>query len=155
MRKQFKELSDYLWPHTLILRLQSDTSLKPSHNQKAYRYQQNGSDDPLRPHTVDAPLLQDVCLQITEKSGKEKADLGELEHQPPAPHQCRNADRRIAHDAQHRDRNMPSRLGVFIESMWRKDGETAVIDCTAIEFLRHRAWRSQTGVHVVNTQRHR
>jgi hypothetical protein len=47
-----------------LLRLQEAAPLSPARDQRAYRQQKNRCDDRLRPEAVDAPLLEDIRLDI-------------------------------------------------------------------------------------------
>src|ERR1019366_615544 len=58
----------------------------PAQHQGRNTGQQDCRDEALGPKAVDAPLVNDVGLNVAEKSSAEKADAGQLEHNPqPSP----------------------------------------------------------------------
>ncbi len=52
------------------------------------------------------------------------------------------------------DGDVEAGVGVFLEGAGREDGETAVIDGSAIEFFGDGAGRGLGGVHVVDAESH-
>jgi hypothetical protein len=126
----------------------------PAHKECAEGEEQDRGDEALRPEAVDAPLLQDVGLEVAEEGGAEEADLRDLEEQPPASHQGQDGDESVADDAYGSYRDM-RRAGLLVEGFGGEDGETAVVNGSAVEALGDGAWGGEAGVHVVNVQRHR
>ena len=83
----------------------------------------DSGDDGLRPDAVDAPLLQDVGLEVGEHACGGEADLRKLQHGPPAPQHGEDDHQPVADDAEGRDGDV--QLVVSAASSKERGGKTA------------------------------
>ena len=113
----------------------------------------DGGDDGLRPKAVDAPLFDDVGLEIGEEAGSAKAYFSELEERPPPAEEGEQQHDGIGSDAGGGDGEVELfAVGRFVEGAGREDGETGMINGAAIPFFGDGAGRRGAGIHVVDAQ---
>ena len=116
--------------------------------------QEDCGDDALGPEAVDAPLLEDVGLDVAEEGCEEEGYLSDFEEKPPATHEGEDADCGVAEDSEHCDGNVRAGLRVFVEGARGEDGEAAMVDSSAVKFFGDGAGWGLGGVHVVDAESH-
>ena len=115
--------------------------------------EEDGGDDRLRPKAVDAPLLDDVGLEIGEHGGEEEADLGEEEEEAHAAEEGGQGHKAVADDAEGGNGNVElAAVGGFVKGAGREVGEAGVVDGAAVEALGNGAGRGGCGVLIVDAQ---
>ena len=113
----------------------------------------DGGDDALGPEAVDAPLLNDVGLEVGEHEGEEEADLRELEDDPETAGESDEGDQSVADDAKRGDGDVELvAVCIFVEGARREDGVAGVIDGAAVELLGDGTGWRLPGVLVVDAE---
>ena len=114
---------------------------------------EDGGDDGEGVEAVDAPLFDDVGLEVGEEGGAGEADFGGLEGEPIPFGEGEDGDECVADHADDGDGDV-GLAGVvgFVEGDGREDGVAAVVDGAAVEFFGDGAGGSVGGILIVDAE---